>query len=49
MDLHGKKSCNKFGVQSYLMQNLFNAHTLKTGLRLVVVLVISFILVNLLA
>jgi hypothetical protein len=31
------------------MEKLFSAHSLKTGLRLVVVLVLSFILVNLLA
>lgn len=31
------------------MQNLFSTHSLKTGLRLVVVLLVSFILVNLLS
>ena len=35
--------------RTYLMQNLFTAHSLKMGLRLVVVVLLSFILVNLLS
>ncbi len=33
----------------HLMQKLFNSHSLKMSLRLIVVLLLSFILVNLLA
>jgi hypothetical protein len=35
--------------RNYRMQNLFTAHSLKTGLRLIVVVLLSFILVNLLS
>ena len=50
LGLRQKSSCYNFVAPIYpVMQKLFDSHSLKMGLRLIVVLLLSFILVNLFA